>query len=463
MSHDEAVATGKVMNNTDPGAGKRTMYAAVCPELEHIPHNFIRNALNNRKPNFSAFIPTNSPSYVEIIAKQKIVHTLRSVDTKGTVKSGQYWNVHKREENLIDLSDNPAPSAAPSGNKNAQLGAKPIDLLWSGENTLQSPSAAAPAYAASQNGLTSTWMQQQQQQTFFSASSGSNTQGSLFHFGSGPQQHQDQDDLTMADKSVLSQMDYSVTSAAAKDPPRPPTASNSKSSDVALRQKKRARIDTNEEESESTPQTPSLALVEVWTDELFSAHMENEVGADLRHFQTTRNTDIPSTLRLFGQSQEYIETLVVTASKNLSFLMEARGELMKKRGLFDKARMQHPAGHCGNTLGLKNLSIGGSINPPSHVSFSDMTNDDISMLSGGTMHTSQSQGKGSSRKTEVPLGLGLGTVEEGEETTDVETETASDESNKVGTDESKSNSDDTECAQSQFGVVEVEDASASQM
>jgi hypothetical protein len=143
--------------------------------------------------------------------------------------------------------------------------------------------------------------------------------------------------------------------------------------------------------------------------------------------------------------------------------MEARGELMKKRGLFDKARMQHPAGHCGNTLGLKNLSIGGSINPPSHVSFSDMTNDDISMLSGGTMHTSQSQGKGSSRKTEVPLGLGLGTVEEGEETTDVETETASDESNKVGTDESKSNSDDTECAQSQFGVVEVEDASASQM
>jgi len=122
--------------------------------------------------------------------------------------------------------------------------------------------------------------------------------------------------------------------------------------------------------------------------------------------------------------------------------------------------VQLSAGRSGNTLGLSNLSIGGSSNPPtSHVSFSNKTNDDISVLSGGTIHTSQ--GKGSSLKTEVPLDA----VEEGEESTDVETEAASDESNKVGSDESKSNSnsEDTECAQSQFGVVEVEDASASQM
>jgi hypothetical protein len=218
--------------------------------------------------------------------------------------------------------------------------------------------------------------------------------------------------------------------------------------------------DLNKVVSASIRQTPSLEAA--WTDDFLSAQLKNQAGADLRTFDFTDETDVPSTLKCFGQSEEYLTALIGTATANLSLFVPALSELKEQRRIFDEGRVQLSAGRSGNTLGLSNLSIGGSSNPPtSHVSFSNKTNDDISVLSGGTIHTSQ--GKGSSLKTEVPLDA----VEEGEgeESTDVETEAASDESNKVGTDESKSNSnsEDTECAQSQFGVVEVEDASASQM
>lgn len=194
------------------------------------------------------------------------------------------------------------------------------------------------------------------------------------------------------------------------------------------------------------------------TDESLSALLVKEVGEDLLSLEFNDETDIIKTLKHFGNTSAFLNALISSSSANISFLLQAAQKLEEKRRVFNDGRTQNSDGHCGNTFGLSSLSLGsGGFTPPTQVSFSNSTNDNVSVLSSGTTHTFE--GKGSSLETEVRLD----TVEEEEESADVETEAGCDGSNKVATEESKSNREDTGCAQSQSGLVDVEDASASQM
>ena len=122
ISHTEATERGRQINEADPNRGRRTYYAAFCPELGLIKAHDIENALIQNKPNFKYYVPLSSECYKRIIAEGGTVRKIATHNTKQVVKKTEYWTVEEEEEeeeeNLIDLFNDEPPAAA--GNNNAQ-------------------------------------------------------------------------------------------------------------------------------------------------------------------------------------------------------------------------------------------------------------------------------------------------------------------------------------------------------
>jgi len=461
MSHNEAVEEGKAIN-AGPNKVARTYYAAFCPQLENFTFKQIEYALFNLKPSFRNYVHVSTSSESNPIA------TIPNVNaTKFTVRSTQCWTVKKEEDNLIDLFTFSDPCTRPGGNTKAQANAKKDhpslpaafpDFLSGEDNSPDVATRNEDDMSLDTNTLGSDMSYSFTSKNYVTSATaakhpaclkGSTTNSTMARLkgptstGAGVRQQQQ-----LQRKGFLGGSSNRNSSMSGGDIIGRPGATNTPRSVLTPRPNKRSRM---EFANEPIHQPPSR--VERLSKESLSALLTNEVGCDIRFVEFNDKTDISRTLTLFGQSEACINNLLEVAASDIAILHEAQQKLSEQRRDFDKGRMQYSAGHCGNTLGLASLSLGGgSTKPPTHVvSFSNKTNDDVSVLSGGTIN--ESQGKESSLKSEKRLD----TVEEAVETTDAETKVASDESNKVATGE------DTKCARSQSKVVEVEDASASQI
>ncbi len=143
-SHKEAVARGRAINDADPHSGRRTCFAAFCPELQNISYYNIDNALIKHKPSFENYVPTTSPSYGAIIAAGEKIVSIQSVNEKRKVGSTQFWNVKKEQENQLSL---------PAAQTNSGGDNTPAEPTLFGDQDPPPANLAGDAAAASQNGI----------------------------------------------------------------------------------------------------------------------------------------------------------------------------------------------------------------------------------------------------------------------------------------------------------------------